>query len=108
MEGFTTEVIAKPRFRTVGELREEALNRVTDGDVRRRINKLRADANVAIARCDKALGWSSQYYTPPPADPYSRSINARSATAGGPGGERERGAGVERSRHVGRILDVIR
>ncbi len=55
MEGVQIEVIAKPRFKTVGEIREAARNRHTPQDDANRLLKLKTDCNVAIAKLDRAL-----------------------------------------------------
>lgn len=85
MEGFQIVVQAKPRFPTVGEMREAAWSRVTPKDIQDRIVKLKADANVAMHNCDKALQARST----------DRSIRIE-----------RRSAPIEHSRHAGRILGV--
>lgn len=64
MEGFQIVGPTKPRFKSPDEIREDAFNRVTDEDIEHRVNKLMADANVAISKIDKALGRSTKYYSP--------------------------------------------
>lgn len=48
-------VATTPRFRTVDELLNDRLNRLSDNDIRNRVVKLKADVNVAMHQIDKAL-----------------------------------------------------
>lgn len=89
MEGFEISIQAKPRFPSVGELREAALSRVTEKDIEARIIKLKADANVAIHNCDKALRGHQR--SAPGTD-----VRARHG----------RSLPMEHSHHAGSILDV--
>ncbi|MCV7214706.1 hypothetical protein H7J51_05330 [Mycobacterium crocinum] len=53
----------RPRFETIAEMR--ASKPPSDRDITAKAVKMKADANVAIARIDKALGNNSVYYTKP-------------------------------------------
>jgi hypothetical protein len=95
MEGIQIVVQSKPRFRTVAEMREEALSRVTPNDIKNRIIKLKADVNVAMHKIDQALA--------------SRTIQHRAAPSNAAATNRQADQGRPRgiSYHAeGRILSV--
>jgi len=64
MDGIQIVVVgAKPRLRTNAEWRETALSRRTDADRAADIERLKTDANVAMAKIDKALSNTAPVFT---------------------------------------------